>query len=120
MITWYPPRSWKIPSLVSSRSLACRACSSGPWQAKQLSERMGRISRLKSTGFSLATVAPLWAGDVGALLAAPSRGIAWLGLGEVGAPLAAPPCRVAWLGLGEVGAPLAAPPCGVVWPGLGE
>src|SRR5579863_8722801 len=27
-----------------------RCFSSGPWQAKQLSERMGRISRSKSTG----------------------------------------------------------------------
>ena len=26
-----------------------RCLSSGPWQAKQLSERMGRMSRLKST-----------------------------------------------------------------------
>ena len=49
-----PPFS--APSLVSSRSLALRAPSSGPWQEKQFSERIGRIWRLKSTG---ATDAPL-------------------------------------------------------------
>ena len=38
------------PSLVSSRRPALRALSSGPWQAKQLSERIGRTSRAKLTG----------------------------------------------------------------------
>ena len=32
----------------------CAACSSGPWQAKQLSDRIGRISRLKSSFLSWA------------------------------------------------------------------
>src|SRR5215472_183147 len=35
-----------------------RRLSSGPWQAKQLSERMGRISRSKSTGLSAAELTP--------------------------------------------------------------
>ena len=35
-------------SLTSNRSLPLRAFSSGPWQAKQYSDRIGRISRLKS------------------------------------------------------------------------
>ena len=34
-----------------------RIFSSGPWHLKQLSERMGRISRLKSTGFVGASAA---------------------------------------------------------------
>src|SRR5437870_3746615 len=37
----------KGSSLRSNRSLALRPWSSGPWHLKQLSERMGRISRLK-------------------------------------------------------------------------
>src|SRR5262249_13728574 len=50
----------KASSLRSNRSLALRSFSSGPWHLKQLSERMGRISRLKSTraaapGLSLPT-----------------------------------------------------------------
>ena len=45
--------SAKAPSWVSSRSPALRALSSGPWQAKQLSERIGRTSRAKPTGFGL-------------------------------------------------------------------
>src|SRR5882724_5418798 len=36
----------------SRRSLALRACSSGPWQVKHRSERIGRMSRLKSTAGS--------------------------------------------------------------------
>jgi hypothetical protein len=35
------------PARVSSRNLALRSSASGPWHAKQLSERIGRISRLK-------------------------------------------------------------------------
>ena len=38
------------PSLVSSRRPALRARSSGPWHAKQLSERMERTSRAKLIG----------------------------------------------------------------------
>src|ERR1700733_4818970 len=34
-----------------------RIFSSGPWHLKQLSERMGRTSRLKSTGFGGASAA---------------------------------------------------------------
>ena len=52
-ITWYPPRSAKAPSFVSRRRFTIRCFSSGPWQAKQLSERIGRISRLKSTPLGL-------------------------------------------------------------------
>ena len=48
----YPSRSPNTLSVVSSRKLPWRLPSSGPWQAKQASERMGRTSRLKSTGFS--------------------------------------------------------------------
>ena len=46
---------------ISSRSPACRLPLSGPWQAKQLSERIGRMSRLNdSRGFGPAgsTAAP--------------------------------------------------------------
>src|SRR6185436_6510428 len=53
----------KASSLRSKRSLALRSFSSGPWHLKQLSERIGRISRLNSMG---------WPGEV--LLAAPARG----------------------------------------------
>src|SRR5215472_8290001 len=49
----YPPRSTNTFSLVSSRKLPWRLSSSGPWQAKQASERIGRTSRSKSTGFSV-------------------------------------------------------------------
>ena len=38
------------PSSVSSRKPPLRAFSSGPWQAKQASERIGRMSREKRTG----------------------------------------------------------------------
>src|SRR5215472_14764329 len=48
----YPARSAKTLSLLSSRKFPWRPSSSGPWHAKQVSERMGRMSRLKSTGFS--------------------------------------------------------------------
>src|SRR5437879_9791544 len=48
----YPARAPNTLSVVSSRKLPWRLPSSGPWQAKQASERMGRTSRLKSTGFS--------------------------------------------------------------------
>ena len=41
----------KAPSLVSSLSPALRFRGSGPWHLKHLSERIGRISKLKSTGF---------------------------------------------------------------------
>src|SRR5262245_2530472 len=45
-----PPRFSlaNAPSLVSSRSFALRDFSSGPWQAKQLSDKIGRMWRLKS------------------------------------------------------------------------
>jgi len=43
------PRSAKAPSRISSRSPRWRDCSSGPWQEKQFSERIGRTSRAKST-----------------------------------------------------------------------
>src|SRR5512147_3135538 len=48
----------KAPSLVSRRSRALRAFSSGPWQAKQFSDRMGRICRLKSTLGLASTLGP--------------------------------------------------------------
>ena len=38
------------PSRTSSRKPASRCVSSGPWQAKHFLARIGRISRLKSTG----------------------------------------------------------------------
>src|SRR5215813_6700239 len=44
-----------MPSSLSSRNLAIRCASSGPWQAKQLSEKIGRISRLKSIVFEPAS-----------------------------------------------------------------
>src|SRR5436190_5748265 len=54
----YVPRLAKSPSPVSSRRLATRRLSSGPWHVKQLSERMGRTSRSKSTGLSAAKHTP--------------------------------------------------------------
>ena len=36
----------KAPASVSSRKFASRLFASGPWQAKHLSERMGRIWKL--------------------------------------------------------------------------
>src|SRR5438552_4879163 len=48
-ITVLPSLTRNAPSLVSSRSFPLRAFSSGPWHWKQLSDRIGRISRLKST-----------------------------------------------------------------------
>jgi hypothetical protein len=38
----------KADSFSSSRSFALRLFASGPWQAKQCSEKIGRISRAKS------------------------------------------------------------------------
>ena len=46
-----PSRSAKASCLRSSRSLALRWPSSGPWQAKQCRARIGRTSRVKRTGF---------------------------------------------------------------------
>src|SRR5262245_35143424 len=45
-----PPlrNSPKAPARVSRRSLALRCASSGPWQLKQVSDRIGRTSRVKS------------------------------------------------------------------------
>ena len=40
----------RAPSFTSSRRSALRVLASGPWQMKQFSERIGRMSRLKSTG----------------------------------------------------------------------
>ena len=48
-IARWSPKSAKAPSLTSSRRSAFRSAASGPWQAKQLADKMGRISRLKST-----------------------------------------------------------------------
>src|SRR6266487_4501395 len=48
-ITVLPSLTRNAPSLVSSRSFPLRAFSSGPWHWKQLSDKIGRISRLKST-----------------------------------------------------------------------
>ncbi len=45
----------KNPSFVSRRRPALRALASGPWQAVQYSERMGRMSRLKATCAEFAT-----------------------------------------------------------------
>src|SRR5439155_21907650 len=42
------------PSFVSSRRSALRLLLSGPWQAKQFSERRGAMSRLNLTGDSAA------------------------------------------------------------------
>ena len=47
-ITVFPSLTRNAPSLVSSRNFALRAFSSGPWHLKQLSEKIGRTSRLKS------------------------------------------------------------------------
>ena len=47
-ITKLPPRSDLAASSTSSRRSASRFAASGPWQRKQLSERIGRMSRLKS------------------------------------------------------------------------
>ena len=44
------PSSAKAPSRVSKRNLVSRCFSSGPWQAKQLLDRIGRMSRLKLSG----------------------------------------------------------------------
>ncbi len=44
------PRLTNAPSSVSKWNRVLRAFSSGPWHAKQLFERIGRISRLKLTG----------------------------------------------------------------------
>src|SRR6266496_1771973 len=49
MITDLPSLIRNTPSRVSSRSFPLRAFSSGPWHWKQLSDKIGRISRLKST-----------------------------------------------------------------------
>ena len=49
-ITAKPERSRNTSSLRSSRRSAFLAFWSGPWQAKQCSDRIGRISRSKSTG----------------------------------------------------------------------
>ena len=43
------------PSRVSRRRSAFRSFSSGAWHVKQLFDRMGRTSRLKSTGWADAT-----------------------------------------------------------------
>jgi len=43
------------PSFKSSRSLALRALASGPWHLKQLSEKIGNTSRLKSGAATAAT-----------------------------------------------------------------
>src|SRR5436190_21302412 len=43
-----PSRTSTAPSALSNRNLDLRRFSSGPWQLKQLSERIGRTSRLKS------------------------------------------------------------------------
>ncbi len=40
----------KAPSFVSNRSPAFLCAASGPWHAKQLSDRIGRTSRSKSMG----------------------------------------------------------------------
>src|SRR5437868_949117 len=40
--------AFRASSFRSKRSLALRSFSSGPWHLKHLSERIGRISRLKS------------------------------------------------------------------------
>src|SRR5262249_13926698 len=45
------------PSLVSMRKSALRVDFAGPWQLKQLSERIGRMSRLNSTFFGCAVAA---------------------------------------------------------------
>ena len=46
-------------SRISSRSFALRALSSGPWHLKQLFERIGRTSRLKSGGVFAAAAGSL-------------------------------------------------------------
>ena len=48
------PRSANGPSCTSSRSPRWREPSSGPWQVKQFSDRIGRTSRAKSTTRSAA------------------------------------------------------------------
>ena len=44
------PSSANAPSRVSKWNSVSRFVASGPWQAKQLFERIGRMSRLKLTG----------------------------------------------------------------------
>ena len=44
------PSFANAPSRVSKWNSVSRLVSSGPWQAKQLFERIGRMSRLKPTG----------------------------------------------------------------------
>src|SRR5436190_2548774 len=44
------------PSLISRRRPAFRLLASGPWQAKQLSDRIGRMSRLYRTADSAAFI----------------------------------------------------------------
>src|SRR5579872_7272772 len=63
MTGWRSLTAENRPSRVSRRSLALRLSLSGPWQAKQLSERMGRISRLKRMVWGRESgLSPAWAG----------------------------------------------------------
>ena len=55
---WMPSLRTVAPSGVSRRSLPLRFLASKPWQAKQLSERIGRMSRLKSS-FASAAMRPV-------------------------------------------------------------
>ena len=56
-IAWRPPRSAFAAASLSRRSGIFLATASGPWQVKHLSERIGRTSRLKSTGLGIGSVA---------------------------------------------------------------
>src|SRR5436190_13212436 len=61
---------------MSSRSLALRFFSSGPWHKRQFSLRIGRISRLKSTFRSSAPPAKILAGEARTIKPLNSRGFA--------------------------------------------
>src|SRR6266487_1006825 len=85
-ITVLPSLTRNAPSLVSSRSFPLRAFSSGPWHWKQLSDRIGRISRLKST-LPLRAARSALAGaasecrEVTAMRTNPARTTAWQAVG---------------------------------------
>ena len=54
----------KAPACTSNRNPALRFFSSGPWQAKQLSEKIGRMSRLKSIARGAAARSELMAANI--------------------------------------------------------
>ena len=67
------PSSANAPSFVSKWNFVSRLVASGPWQAKQLLERMGRMSRLKLIGGTAACPAARAVMLVAAARARPSE-----------------------------------------------